>query len=340
MRNIAGRTMKSLLRDLTLLTCATLAACAAIAADPQPLKYPVVVRLLLDETGEPFAGARLKGSCRAKSGIFGTSITSNYSCEADEAGICQFEVESFTDSSGKVLPCAATDDWTIITYADGTNELVSKLTYFSKPHEPGVLVTLRRPAQNWNGMVVTLTRDEAEFRKDHSRLTKEFFADNISLKDDELETSATFTSRAAHQHQRAGNHGYASLRIFVDKKTLKTVAQVYVDYSYRDNRARSLAIAKYLTPAGPESAQVTRISSEVDCSSRIGSECRFFETIGFDIPYPLLQSLAAKHVAEPRGAWRMRVSAHSGDDLNLAMPYGELAAMVERIDSYLATNRK
>jgi len=67
--------------------------------------------------------------------------------------------------------------------------------------------------------------------------------------------------------------------------------------------------------------------------------CTYKETVGFSVEEPLFREISALYKDNKEGQWRFRISSKSGDDIDLSLPYAELAAIIERVDLYKSTRR-
>ncbi len=160
-----------------------------------------------------------------------------------------------------------------------------------------------------------LTVEEAEFK--------------VTLKDDSLESIATFDTSMV---QKTGGlfssqEGDGLIRASVDKKTGITSFQVYTVINYRQSW-RFYVLGNYETPAGPVQTELTKIAAEV-LSCRYG--CEFAEAVGFNVDEATLRALAD----QPVGAlWRYRLKSKAGIDTDMTLEAAEIGGLLSAVDKY------
>lgn len=170
-------------------------------------------------------------------------------------------------------------------------------------------------------------------------LTKEHFSNTATIKDDALDTTATITTVNGFQEKR-GLLGVVweddFLRAFVDKKSGKTLIQVYQKLSYRGSGWHFFNTVNYETPTGPQSAQLTIIKRDVDCSGSRYLGCTYTEQVGFNVDENLLRTIAGKYAPGKLAGWKYKFSAKSGQDYAGAILPAEIAGFIDKVDEYRA----
>lgn len=166
-------------------------------------------------------------------------------------------------------------------------------------------------------------------------------AAKVVIEDDELETSARLLTLNSFQAKRGGllrrNWSDIFLRAFVDKSSGEARIQAYFTLDLLYNGWPRLERANYLGPDGVESVEVTKIGSDVDCSStRLYGGCFYQEIVAFPIEERLARSLAADYVPNGQNWWRVRFKGQSGLDLDMRIMPAEFAGLLMRVDQYRA----
>ena len=168
-------------------------------------------------------------------------------------------------------------------------------------------------------------------------LTKEHFSNTATIKDDALDTTATITTFNGFQEKR-GLLGVVweddFLRAFVDKKSGKTLIQVYQKLSYRGSGWHFFNTVNYETPTGPQSAQLTIIKRDVDCSGSRYLGCTYTEQVGFNVDESLFRTIAGKYAPGKLAGWKYKLSAKSGQDYQGTILASEIAGFMEKLDGY------
>jgi hypothetical protein len=179
-------------------------------------------------------------------------------------------------------------------------------------------------------------RTQAELESALS-LTKEHFRNSATVEDDSLDTVAKIRTLHGFQERR-GLLGIVwddnFLRAFIDKKTGKTVFQLY-QVIYYDGAWNFFYTANFETPSGPQSKPVTVIERDVvDCSGRYYISCSYVEHVAFDIDESLLRTIAAKYAPGQHAAWKFKFDAKSGQEYKDGMLAAEIAGLLEKVDEY------
>jgi hypothetical protein len=171
-------------------------------------------------------------------------------------------------------------------------------------------------------------------------LTPQGVCDLVQVKDDDLDTIATFSSSNAFHLK----HGFFSdsdfhpfLRAFIDKRSGATTFQVYEHTLYSDTSWRFYNSATYATAAGPVASAVTVIDREVNSCDAYG-ECSYTEDIAFDVPEATLRAIAASYTPNTLNLWLFKFGAHSGDDLKDGLMPAEVAGLLMAVDHYRQTH--
>ena len=86
-----------------------------------------------------------------------------------------------------------------------------------------------------------------------------FYKDLIDIKDDDLETIATLTTKPAHKPTGEILPSLHFVRAHIDKKTSAATYQIYILSTYISDSFRSFNIAKFQTPSGPKAVPITNI---------------------------------------------------------------------------------
>ena|GEM_PF-1400087 len=169
-------------------------------------------------------------------------------------------------------------------------------------------------------------------------LTPENVAARVTIKDDDLEASAIFTTEPVYQERRGllGNVPNDSfVRAFVDKRTGTATWQVYVVTNYIGSW-RFFEQANFQTSNGVETVPVTVIDRQVQtCLS--SSDCVYTEQVGFTLSDELARALG--HLYAPNGQlaiWRFRLKAKSGEDFTDGFAVAEVAGIIKAVDDWRA----
>jgi hypothetical protein len=158
------------------------------------------------------------------------------------------------------------------------------------------------------------------------------FRNAVSVRDDSMETSATFTTEQGFQEKR-GLLGIIwndlFLRAFIDKKSGRATFQLYARLRYVAPSWRFYRSANYETDTGLQSVETTKLGTDVDCqNSRLLGGCTYNEDVAFDVPEPLLRTIASKYSATTPGAWRIRFKAQAGQDTDDGLVPAEVAGLL------------
>lgn len=177
--------------------------------------------------------------------------------------------------------------------------------------------------------------------QDAVALTPEHFAATATVKDDPLDTTATITTVRGFQEKRGllgivWNDNF--LRAIVDKKTGKTVIQVYQVVYYRGSGWNLFRSVNYETPNGPESKPVTVISRDVDCTASRYSGCTYNEHLGLEVDEAFLRNIAKRYQPDQAAAWQFRFNAKSGQEYKDGMFPAEIAGFLQVLDAYRASH--
>jgi hypothetical protein len=174
-----------------------------------------------------------------------------------------------------------------------------------------------------------------------AQLDKYHFKSTCILKDDALDTIATFSTvnGLKEKHgllQLVWNDNF--LRAFVDKKTGATEFQVYNVIWYQGSNWRFYYQANYETPGGPETCELTSISRDVDCTGSKYGGCRYNEHVGFLVEEELLRKIAEVHATtwQPgmKVGWKYKLKAQAGPDYQDGILPAEVVGLLERVDEY------
>lgn len=175
-----------------------------------------------------------------------------------------------------------------------------------------------------------------------AHLSKEHFAQTVTLKDDSLETVATFDTQ--HGFQFASDvFGTVSeddfFRAFVDKKTGKATYQLYWINRYRDSGWRYYNRINYNSPEGVKSVAAEVIYRNVDCTG-VGStykQCMYEEHLGVTLNDGFMRWLAVGYSPNDKAVvLKYKVSSKSGEEQGESILAAEAAGLLDRVDAYLA----
>lgn len=308
-----------------------------------------VTILLLNEDNTPAAGLTYSGECAAKKddSFFSDKIVTKFSCKSDSNGICKFQYKTYKLNDEIYSICIQSENPSIVQNGIKSEALIG--TWGALPNRrPNVYVAISKKNGKWvsysnggkaerladrlihNNAVYYYEKDE--FLKAQQNLgSLEFYIANVKIKDDDFESIATLTTENAHK-----NNAPRFLRAFINKKNKKVIYQVYVSETYYDLSFRNYNQAKFISLNEPQLSQVVRISSNVDCSNKVSGNCRYFESIGFELDAKTFESIVDKYKSEPNGLWKYRVSSNSGHDLNAGLAYAEFAAIFKKIEDYMS----
>jgi hypothetical protein len=164
-------------------------------------------------------------------------------------------------------------------------------------------------------------------------LLKENAIQLLDVQDDAMETDITITSYKVWQQRSTRpdlSVSDALLRVWINKRTKMITAQVVYLARYRAQDAWRLNVGNYESPNGPVAADAVRISLKVDsCDQYMG--CYYTEQVGFSVPWPVVQFYAERYTPEKRQDWwKLRIKGQSSEAIDIGIPLGELAAVVER----------
>ena len=184
-------------------------------------------------------------------------------------------------------------------------------------------------------------------------LDVEHFKRTMTVEDDPFEVVATFSTREGTQFVRdafrylrskedGGDitgivplalHSELFLRGFYNKESGKKTYQVYMVMSYRDSGWRSYDRVAFGKPL--QSAELSKIGSDVDCSGNYMDGCIYKEHVVFNVPEQEFRQVVSLY--DPDGEelwWEFKVKAHSGHSVVLARPLSEIVALLETMDNY------
>jgi hypothetical protein len=174
-----------------------------------------------------------------------------------------------------------------------------------------------------------------------STLTPDNVAARVSMRDDDLEASATFTTEPIYKERKGllGNVPNDSfLRAFVDKRTGTVSWQVYVVTTYIGSW-HFYEQANFQTSNGVETVSLTVIDRQVQgCIS--AADCVYSEQVGFTLTDEIARALARLY--DPKGPlaiWRFRLKGKSGEDYTDGIAAAELSGLVKAVDNWRAAHQ-
>lgn len=185
---------------------------------------------------------------------------------------------------------------------------------------------------------VSLDQEASKQTGEWSHLTKEHFSQTTTVKDDVLETVASFDTQRGFQYRGvlAGSND-EFLRAFVDKKTGKVTYQLYQIIRYIDSGWHYYNQINYLTQAGTQTASALVISRDVDCAGSTARKrgCEYEEHVSIPLDEAVVRWLASSYTPEKAVTMAYRVEAQAGEPSDERMLSAEAAGLVDRVDAYL-----
>ena len=172
-----------------------------------------------------------------------------------------------------------------------------------------------------------------------NKLTPEYFQQSVKLQDDDLETTAVYSTEPGWQEKQGllkMVNFDTFLRAVIDKKTGQTIYQVYFWTMYSGDW-RHYSQANYETAEGPASTPVTKLGSDViSCAGSRYGGCLLREDVAFIVPEALLRQVAAKYQPDvlASGVWRFKLKARNGTDWADGLPVAEVAGLLMAVDAY------
>ncbi len=176
-------------------------------------------------------------------------------------------------------------------------------------------------------------KQQAKRLEQFARLTPGDVARLVSTTDDDLEAVATLTTERAFTSPggftyrvRADNF----LRALIDKKSGRTIFQLYAQLAYT-GEARRFNGANFQLAGTLASGPLILSSSTVDCPYGV---CLHEDHIAFEVPEALLRELTTHADERPVRPWRFRLKAQSGEDWTDDMAPAEAAGLLAAVDHY------
>ena len=184
--------------------------------------------------------------------------------------------------------------------------------------------------------VVAAQNDRLDRHRERlSRLTAEDFAEDISIRDDDLEIIATIDTSEGYRvrggffsTERTDNF----LRSTINKQTGETHYLLYqtITYTSLPQRWRWYERANYQSPNGLSTARLESVTREVvSCVSR--DLCVFREDFVLRLTEEAVRWIA-NH--EPGEFWRFRFVANDGEDWDDILAPAEAAGLLIAVDNY------
>lgn len=327
---------------LALSTVTALAlAPAASAASPDKGQAHFI---LMKSRDEPFVGVTLRGACKSDDGAFfgGKKVESPWSCTTNADGVCMAEIALLprTDSD-KANACKGTMA-TEITEPGAPTVKSSYFTFFAhgEPHNYNLLQKMGSWKHGDYHFKSLESKDS--FDAIAARHAPGYYKSKIAIEDSAARSDITLSTAAAHVPESKSYPSMEYLRARIDRQSLKPTVQIVVKETYIDFSYRNPISAKFVSAAGPKSAEVTRIDQNVICNLRdlLERKCTHQETVAFDIDIDTLRQAAAAYKPGERKAWTFQVVAQSGHARDLSLSHAEFLALTEALDGFLAKNRK
>jgi hypothetical protein len=173
--------------------------------------------------------------------------------------------------------------------------------------------------------------------EDGMKLPVSHFKEKMRIKNDSLDTVATFSTQDGLKFTR----GLLKivwedcfLQAFVDKKTGATTYQVYNWIRYQGSGWRYYNRANYETPDGPKSVPVKLIGRDVDCAGSRYGGCTYLEQVAFDLDEKLLKIMVGMYNPEKPGGWKFKLGSKAGGDFNDGILAQELVAIYETVEAF------
>lgn len=169
-------------------------------------------------------------------------------------------------------------------------------------------------------------------------MTPEQFERSVTLKDDDLENVATITTARGWQ-RREGLLGIVNddgfLRAFIDKRSGRTMFQVYHGTRYREHGWAQFRWVNYETGNGITTANVKTLArTRGPCARYRG--CTYVEEVGFEVSGALLRDVASRYAPGKAVNWRYRLKARSGAERDGAFVAAEIVGLLRAVDKYRA----
>lgn len=160
-----------------------------------------------------------------------------------------------------------------------------------------------------------------------AHMTLADFQRGVTVRDDDLSTSATFdTVRALRINQGVlSDSSDVALWATVDKKSGVATFRVGAVIGYSGSGWRLYQAAGYATQSGPVDASVSVERSVDTCLS---AACFYSEKLSFDVPESTLRAIAVGD-----SMWRMRFRSQVGTDRDEWMSPLEVRALLEAVDA-------
>lgn len=155
----------------------------------------------------------------------------------------------------------------------------------------------------------------------------------VELKDDSLETTASFNTLAAKkQYTWSAPEAQGFLRANLNKRTGEVAYQVYSVVRY-GREWRFYNRANFDAGKGPEQVELISISRDV-ASCRYG--CTYSEHVAFMLTEDQARSIAALPV---EAKWKYRLKSKAGVDSDVELEPGEFGGLLAAVDDYRAAHK-
>lgn len=125
------------------------------------------------------------------------------------------------------------------------------------------------------------------------------------------------------------------LRAFINKRTGKSVFQVYVWLSYNGN-PKELRSVNYETPSGPMTAGLIRIDTTSNGCGRWN--CGWREDVAFEVPESLLRTISKDAAGGTDASWQYKLSGKYGGEPIRRMLKTEIAGLLLKADEVRRSN--
>ncbi|MEP6342232.1 MAG: hypothetical protein ABJ275_02875 [Maricaulaceae bacterium] len=174
--------------------------------------------------------------------------------------------------------------------------------------------------------------------QEYANLPIEHFLELMTLKDDELETSAQFSTYKGRRPNPSGdlylsfvsNPNDEFMRAHVFKDSGKEIYQMYFLLSSSQWKRPS----QINFSAGLGSKPTDRIGIDATCS---GASCTNFEDVVVNFTKEELQGVLTALESLSEKAVRFRVKGQSGKDYDGSMASNEIKAILQAVETYKAT---
>lgn len=161
-------------------------------------------------------------------------------------------------------------------------------------------------------------------------LTTEQVKALVQVKDDSLETIATFNTLAAKKRYLwAAPEAQGFLRASLNKQTGETIFQVYSVVSY-GREWRFYDRANFDVGSGAEQVDLVKIARDVG-SCRYG--CTYSEHVAFTIPEEQFRKIASMPADQK---FRYRLKSKASIDSDVELDPGEFGGLLASVDEYRA----